>query len=298
VAPCARRIALPFALIFVQWTAVPSISVGQQRLQPCTASGPLVPLAGLSEASGLAVSQRVPGRLWTHNDAEQFLFALDSRGAIQGRVRVTGAKLEDWEAVAVGPCGSGSCLYLGDIGDNEGRRKRVTIYRVPEPQNASGSVAVADAFHATYPDGAHDAETLLIASGRLYIVTKGENGPVALYRFPADLQAGATITLERVGEVTAKVDADSRITDGSVSPDGQWIVLRSHATLTFYRASDLLRGQLRSASRVDLRSLKEPQGEGVALGPDNTIFLVGEGGGKRRPGTFARFACSQRIDPA
>jgi hypothetical protein len=221
------------------------------------------------------------------------LFALDSRGAIQGQVRVSGAKVEDWEAVAVGPCGSASCLYLGDIGDNDGRRRRVTIYRVQEPQNASGTVTVTDVFHATYPDGAHDAETLLIADGRLYIVTKGESGPVALFRFPADLQAGATMKLERVGEVTGKPDAGARITDGSVSPDGQWVLLRSRSTLTFYRASDLLRGQFRSASTVDLRPLKEPQGEGVALDSENTVFLAGEGGGKSRPGTFARFACSQ-----
>jgi hypothetical protein len=39
---------------------------------------------------------------------------------------------------------------------------------------------------------------------------------------------------------------------------------------------------------VDLKPLKEPQGEGVALG-NGTIFLAGEGGG--RAGTFARFAC-------
>ena len=33
--------------------------------------------------------------------------------------------------------------------------------------------------------------------------------------------------------------------------------------------------------------LNEPQGEGVALGADNTVFLAGEGGKKGQPGTFA-----------
>ena len=223
------------------------------------------------------------------------MVALDARGSVTGRVRLTGAAVEDWEAIAVGPCGTGSCLHVGDIGDNDARRKRITIYRLPEPDGASGSASVADVFHATYPDGPHDAEALLIGGdGRIHIVTKGETGPVAIYRFPAQLKSGATVTLERVGSGGGKTDAESRITDGAVSPDGQWAVLRTKSALTFYRASDLLAGQWRAANRVDLTSLKEPQGEGVALGADNTVFLAGEGGGKGQPGSFARFSCAPR----
>jgi hypothetical protein len=221
--------------------------------------------------------------------------ALDARGSVIGRVRLMGAAVEDWEAIAVGPCGTGSCLYVGDIGDNEARRKRITIYRLPEPDGASGSASVADVFHATYPNGPHDAEALLIgADGRIHIITKGETGPVALYRFPAQLKSGATVTLERVGSGAGKADAKSRITDGAVSPDGQWAALRTKSALTFYRTADLLAGQWRAANRVDLTSLKETQGEGLALGADNTVFLAGEGGGKGQPGSFARFSCAPR----
>ena len=108
------------------------------------------------------------------------------------------------------------------------------------------------------------------------------------------MKSGATVTLERVAVGAGKADAESRITDGAVSPDGHWAVLRTKAALTFYRAADLLAGQWRASNRVDLTSLKEAQGEGVALGPDNTVFLAGEGGGKGRPGSFARFSCAPR----
>jgi hypothetical protein len=251
-----------------------------------------VQLPGLPEASGLAVSRQVPGRLWAHNDSgAPVLFALDSGGSVTGQVRVSGAAVEDWEAIAVGPCGTGSCVYIGDIGDNDAGRRRITVYRMPEPRSANGTATVSDVFHATYPDGAHDAETLLIADGRLFVVTKGETGPVAIYRFPAQLTAGGTMQLERVGEVASKPDARSRITDGSVSADGAWVVLRSRTALTLYRAPDVLAGRTRPVSTVDLTSLAERQGEGVAFGADNMVFLAGEGGGKGQAGTFARFSC-------
>lgn len=286
---------MPVVLVMVAATSSSPLVVARQREAPqCQPTGPLAQLAGLSEASGLAVSRRTPGRLWTHNDSgEPVVFSIDARGTITGQVRLSGAAVEDWEAIAVGPCGDTSCLYVGDIGDNEARRSRITVYALPEPAAASGSASVADVFHARYPDGAHDAETLLVGGdGRLYVVTKGETGPVAIYRFPPKLQSGATMTLERVGAApSGKPDADSRITDGSVSPDGQWAALRTRSTLTFYRAADLLNGEWRAAQRLEVTSLNEPQGEGVALGPDNVVFLAGEGGGKKRPGSFAHFTC-------
>jgi hypothetical protein len=233
--------------------------------------------------------------LWAHNDSgSPVLYAIDARGSIAGRLQLTGAAVDDWEAIAVGPCPSGSCIYVGDIGDNEAGRKRITIYRVAEPAEPNGSAAVKEVFHATYPDRSHDAEALLVAAdGRVHIVTKGETGHIALYRFPAELRSGETHTLERVGApLSGKSEAHARITDGSVSPNGQWAVLRTGSSLAFYRASDLLSGNWREATRVDLTNLKEPQGEGVALGSDDTVFVAGEGGGKNQPATFARFTCA------
>jgi hypothetical protein len=67
--------------------------------------------------------------------------------------------------------------------------------------------------------------------------------------------------------------------------------LRTKEALMFY-PSDVLTGSSKAATTIDLRPLREPQGEGVAIGPGNTVFLAGEGGGKGQPGTFARFTCN------
>ena len=284
------RIVVAGAIVFT----LPSLhGIAQESASTCKATAAPVAVPELPEGSGLAASRRTPGRFWSHNDSgDPVLFALDGDGRVTGRLQLSGAAVEDWEAVAVGPCPSGSCIYVADIGDNDAERKHITIYRVAEPAGASGSVQVTDQFQATYPDGAHDAEALLVATdGRLHIVTKGDTGAVALYRFPSELRTGTPMRLERVGDPRPRGEND-RITDGAVSPDGLWIVLRSRQSLTFYRAADLFGGNRREGRRVPLDTLGEPQGEGVTFGAGNSLYLMSEGGGKKQPGRFARLACS------
>ena len=263
----------------------------------CRVEGGLTRLTALPEASGVAVSRRVPGRLWTHNDSGQpVLFMLDARGGITGRIQLSGATVDDWEAVSAGVCATGSCLYVGDIGDNNAARDFITVYRLTEPADMPSSTAAVDIFHARYPDGAHDAEALLVTrDGGLYIVTKGSTGPVALYRFPAELRAdGRVVQLEQIGRPRSSgtVRRDEQITDGAVSSDGARVVLRTHEALYFYRTAQLLAGDWSGAEIVNLKHVGEAQGEGVSLGPNHEIYLVGEGGGGSRPGTFARLTCS------
>jgi len=117
---------------------------------------------------------------------------------------------------------------------------------------------------------------------------------VALYRFPRELRDGATMQLERVGDPLSKGQptADSRITDGAISTDGESVVLRTRTTLSFYRAAEFLKGNFRKTRGVDLKALGEPQGEAVAFGADGTVYVAGEGGGKSQPGTLAVLSCA------
>ena len=262
----------------------------------CQPKGELVVLPGLPEASGLAASQLTPGHLWSLNDSgKPEIFSLDASGRVIRRVAVQGATVEDWEAIASVRCGSGPCLLIGDIGDNAGRRNSVTIYRIAEPASGAVSVNVDAVLRASYPDGPQDAEALLASrDGTVYVVTKGETGPVALYRLPSKGGGEAPVRLERVGEPLAsnRTPQTARITDGAVSPDDDLVALRSIDSIAFYRATDFLKGEFRELRRVDLRPLREPQGEGIAFGASGAVFLAGEGGGGRN-GTFAVLSCSK-----
>ena len=88
-------------------------------------------------------------------------------------MQLTGASVEDWEATAVGPWGTGSCLYIGDIGENNADRQRITIYSLREPETTTGMTTVSDVFHATYDDRHRLAFRRIAIPPAEYIVAVG-----------------------------------------------------------------------------------------------------------------------------
>lgn len=288
--------ALPAIAMLAAAPAWPALDRQTTAPPQCQPAGALVGLKELPEASGVAASRRNPGIVWALNDSgDPVIYAVDAQGTVTGRVRLTGATLEDWEAIAVGPCPGGTCVYVADIGDNDGKRKQITIYRLLEPDATGESSASADALIATYPDGPHDAESLIVTSdGALYIVTKGVNESVALYRFPRELRSGSPVRLQQAAKPreARKSPNSERVTDASVSPQGEWIVLRTNRALNFHRTKELLAGNWRAERVVDLADLDEPQGEGVTFASDTSIVVAGEGGKQSSAGTLARLSCS------
>ena len=280
-------------------TALCSVEADAQ--QSCRATGEAMSVEGLPEASGVAASRSTPGMLWSHNDSgEPVLVALGTDGQMRGRVRVSGATVGDWEDIEVGPCPQGSCIYIGDIGDNNARRRDVVIYRVSEPDAAAGASAAAESMRLTYPDGPRDAEALIVLpNGNVFIVTKGERAPVALYRLPAAFRNGESAKLERVSTLleangNGSVERSNRVTGASASPDGRWIVLRTLHALAFYSAETFTAGNTRELLCYDVSGIRERQGEGVAFGSNGTVWLASEGGGNNRPGTIAKLECTLR----
>lgn len=243
-----------------------------------------VRIAGLEESSGLAASQRHPGVFWTMNDdSGPILYAFDRKGVSKARVRVTNAENRDWEGLSPGPgpIAGRSYLYIGDIGDNLHRRKSIVIYRIQEP-NLQDRTAVATSFRFSYPDGAHDAEALLVhpKSGNLYIVTKA-NEKTTVYGAKAPLASGR---LRKIAELELPPGSFltrfvGRITGGDISPDGRRVILCDYdggleavapAKGDF---DDVWKGPWKE---VDLG--RRQQGEGVSYRHDGkTILATSEG---------------------
>jgi hypothetical protein len=240
-------------------------------------------LPEIPETSGLAVSRRSPGLLWSHNDSGSaaVLYALDTAGNLRGQVRVP-IRARDWEDVSAARCSSGDCLYIADIGDNRLARRQVQIYRVPEPAPGDEQTAPPEVFTAGYADGPHNAEAMFVIGADLFIITRDRVG--AVYRSTMTLET-RELTLKRVGELGL-----GAVTDAEASRDEQTVVVRTSHEAVLYRTSDLVRGVYVPYLRIPIDGLKEPQGEGVAL-DGNMLYLSSEGRPWNRAGRFLSLRC-------
>jgi hypothetical protein len=214
----------------------------------------------INEASGMVVSQAHADTVWIVNDSGDSarMFAVSTLdGHTEGIVTLAGARNVDWEALAISSGRSPAQLYVGDIGDNDAQRSSIQVYELPEPQQLSATSAVSDwtAYELTYPDGAHDAETLLVQPGsdRLYVVTKGLLGG-SVYEAPAQL------SVDRPNELTRIGSAPLLVTDGSFRSDGS-VVLRNYL-------SGFVRAGVTALARP-FALPKQRQGE--------TLAVIGEG---------------------
>ncbi|MDP8971457.1 MAG: hypothetical protein M3N52_13350, partial [Actinomycetota bacterium] len=138
-----------------------------------------------------------------------------------------------------GPGTGNPFLYVGDIGDNERSRPHVVVYRLPEPAGAGSqapsagrplTTAPAEALRLRYPDGPHDAETVLVhpGTGDLYLVTKEPSGVAGVYRAPAAVDPATTGLLTLVAQLRLPATPGGpppAVTGGDVAPDGRRVAL-------------------------------------------------------------------------
>lgn len=187
----------------------------------------------IAEASGLVVSRRQPGVLWVHNDSGDAprVYAINPKGDLLAAFVVSGAQARDWEDIAIGPGPDPSTdyLYLGDIGDNNGRHPSVVVYRVKEPavdpnrRGLEGRTDPADSISLVYPDGPRDAEALLVdpLTRDIYVISKRDLFS-RVYGAKDPLSLSQTNKLELVCLLPWGV-----ATGGDVSPDGKKVIVRS-----------------------------------------------------------------------
>ena len=261
---------------------------GAAAPDPCAACVAGAPLAELTdpailEASGIVASLSLPGVYYIHNDSGDTarFFAVGSDGVTLATFDLAGVTAVDVEDIARGPCPQGTCLFLADIGDNGLSRANIVVHRVVEPDPAGGDRALtAEALEIAYPDGAHNAEALLVdpSSGALLIVTKVSAGPSQIFTSMGPVEPGAPQTLTLVGELSP-LGGSPRVTGGDVHPQRRGILLRTYTDVLFYpvAASQPLGEALRGAPCI-LPQVDEPQGEAVGWTADGLGYVtVSEG---------------------
>lgn len=196
----------------------------------------------------------------TTNDSgdDAVVYLIDPRtGATIGRTEYADSVL-DVEALA--PAGP-AAVWAADIGDNRRVRPAVRVFRVPV---GTGERDVdAPAYDLVYPDGAHDAESLFVAGGRLHVVTKGILGGT-VYVAPRHLDGSGANRLRPVGRVSVFA------TDAALFPDGRHVLVRGYGSAEVRTVPGF-----RKVAEFELPD--QEQGEGVSIGPGGRIRLSSEG---------------------
>ena len=249
----------------------------------------------ITESSGVVASRCNPDILWTHNDSgdDAFIFAMHMNGAKAGTWKLPNAQNFDWEDIATTKDKDGKCyLYIGEIGDNSRKRESYAIYRNREPDVSSGdasssksvprTIEAPETLRFTYPDGGHNAETLMVhpTTGDIYIVTKRVSGPSTVYKLKGDFRGDAAATAEKVSDISFPAIPNGFVTGGDISPDGTRVAICDYSAvyelvlLTASAKFDTIWSSPIETIDVGSRAV----GEAIAYTPDGkSLILTSEG---------------------
>ncbi|NOY37230.1 MAG: T9SS C-terminal target domain-containing protein [Chlorobi bacterium] len=153
------------------------------------------PLPGeIDESSGLMVWDDL---LWTLNDSggEEAIYGLDPQtGMIRKTIHIQNAKNRDWESLTQ----DGTNIYIGDFGNNWGRRRDLGIRIISKKDVGEGAKSTVQAtlLNFSYPGqksfapalyrSAFDCEAMVAGGDSLYLFTKDwQTRKTFLYRLPA-----------------------------------------------------------------------------------------------------------------
>lgn len=276
--------SMAFGLAVLPALASP-VTVPSEFSELCTPTDP-----ALAELSGLVA-------------IDDGFYAIGDSGA-DGAVAQLGpdCAVTRWIQVPVDPydiedlawtSGSGSDrLWLADVGDNQRRRDTVALIGV-SVDGSGGSL-----HRLTYPDGPHDAETILLGPDDVpVIVTKTFGDSSGIYR-PAgglnvhELAEPGPTPLEKVGEIdlsklpTVAEDETGRaaetitreiFTGGAVSHDGTVAAVRSYSHVHLFDLREHSVAQaLTEPPFATITLPQQPQGEAVTFTAQGDLVIASE----------------------
>lgn len=226
----------------------------------------------LNEISGIVASRRYPGFFWVHNDSggEAAIYLINSQAEKIAQVKVEGLQNRDWEDIAIGPGNEGShdLLYIAETGDNRAVYGTYFIYSFEEPgvdlENRTQRLFIDeyDTYTYQYPDGARDAETLMVdpLNQDIWIISKREP-QVNVYRLPSARRGPDVHTLEKTCTIPFH-----EIVGGEISFDGTELLLKSYLSVFYWsRDPEEEWAEVFEQTPVVLLYSPEPQGEAIAF---------------------------------
>ena len=211
----------------------------------------------IDESSGLSVSRRHTGVMYTHNDkgGRNVLYAVEiNSGKRLATLTINNVINFDWEDLAYGPCaddcriGSCSttsapgryCIYISETGDHSGDGAKNKIYMVREPAVIRDQdVDVVDTLKFSWSES--DCETLMATpTGQLYVVSKVKNKKSKIAQIPVSAWDGGdrvALNMSQTKEIDL-ITTSKGPQGGDVSPGGTEMVLVFEMDVFYFYSAD------------------------------------------------------------
>ena len=258
----------------------------------------------LKEASGLALSTRLPELLWAHNDSGYgpYLFVLTLQGKDLGRFYLENTGSGDWEDMAAFKWRDQSWLMVADTGDNNSKKPSYSLYLLAEPEvSPTRKLGVRPLrgvrrARIKYPGGPADTEAVAVdpIEERVYLITKRQRParvfslPLSAFddsdtvhqaRFETSLYPLPAPTLQELVEHPDLGLAFAQPNALDFAPDRSFALVHTYGySYRFTRTPQQSWAQALSVapSQISVPSMK--QAEAVAIGWDNlSLYYTSEG---------------------
>lgn len=237
----------------------------------------------LNEISGIAASRINKDIYYVHNDSggKNEVYALDKKGKLVAILILTGVKNRDWEDIAIGP-GPGTgipYIYVGEIGDNNGKHRNLCLYLFKEPvlsaktvkRNKNIKITEIDSLGFIFADGPKDCETLMIdpANGDVWLVSKRE-AKVGVYQIPAPLRTDTLNVAKRVLTLNFPLAVS-----GDISPQRNYILIKTYGNVYGWQLKpNQSIAEALSSPPVTLPYEVEPQGEAICFSASGKSYFT------------------------
>lgn len=207
--------------------------------------------------------------IWVIEDAgnKNILYGLNTNGAIDKEIEITNVENKDWEDLTSDNLGN---IYIGDFGNNKGKRDSYAIYKVSNPEKAT-TTATAEIIEFKLPKKmkAEDFESFFLFGNRFYIFSK-ETKKFKILSVP-NVAGSHTATLVSEFNLEGK---DNKITSADISDDGKKIVLLNHEKLwllTDFKGDAFFEGTITQVP-FDHNSQKE----GICFKTNTSVLITDE----------------------
>lgn len=200
----------------------------------------------IKEASGVVASQQFENQIYHINDSgsKAEFFVTSTSGKLLEKVSIKDFNPRDTEDMSIGPCGTDSCLFIADTGDNYHLKTTSQVIAIKEKKTYGGAASIFATITFRYPDQkAYNVEAVDIhPNGDLVIITKdspsGTDVPQVFWLSAAELwDASVAIkNLHRIGEldvaaILGDYSENSLVTSLNIHPSGNRFSVLTYQTM-------------------------------------------------------------------